>query len=55
MNKEIKDIENNIKKKIEKHEKLLLEINDENKKIFIKGCITGLRNAILSIPLITEE
>lgn len=48
----LNNIEESIQKKIETHENSLLKLNDKNKKQFIKGCICGLHNALMSIPLI---
>jgi hypothetical protein len=48
----LNDIEESIQKKIETHENSLSKLDDESKKQFIKGCICGLHNALLSIPLI---
>jgi len=49
-NKELIDqIHQSIQKKIEAHEsKLEIFEND----LFLKGCIAGLQNAMLSIPLV---
>jgi len=47
----IEQIEKDIENKITIHEKRLkIERNEKNKQ-FLKGCIAGLRNSLLSIPL----
>lgn len=46
------NIEKDIREKIKIHENSLSKIMyDENNRIFINGCILGLHNALICIPL----
>ena len=48
----VSEIRNDIEKVIDKHQKSLDKETDENKKQFLKGCITGLRRSLLTLPLL---
>ena len=48
----VSDIKKDIEKLIEKHQLLANKEIDNDKKQFLIGCVTGLRRAILTLPLI---
>lgn len=50
--KEIKAIEDKIRKTIKEHEETLEKINDSDTRNFMNGVIAGLRRSLLCFPLL---